>query len=496
MDLHFKTVLIHPDVEIWRKRYFPKGKISQIIENIKVFVNNHEKVQTKQIKKLHSNHRLYKMRINQVDRLVFSVDDQDDQKTLKIHMMGDHQAGEKAHSVGKIQQFIRQQDDQFQTWSLGEIGPYHCMAIQTQLDEQRLYYRWDEFDIDRLAQNQSAKLWWHLDLEQEAIAKMQGPVVLKGSAGSGKTTIALYRLLGWQNVNAPQDQKSLYLTYSSKLKENAQELFHDLQYQPQKVSFQTIDEFLKALVSNPQEIINFEKFKKIIEPKLNNRTANISAEMLWEEFRGILKGCVYLALERKGCLTQAQYLDLSSVELTDADSLFLVEQRKDVYQLFELYQQELKKQKLWDDLDLAFHALQVQQKPQYNQILVDEIQDIPSIHLQVILGCVHDPQGLFLTGDSQQAIHPSRFLWSRLNNQIYHFLSQPKYAVKHQNTVQTIRTNYRCSHEVLSLLNQLNNLKMKKIILNLFLKVNSHLLISIVSKICRCTNLMSLQSVL
>lgn len=467
MTVIFKSVLIHPEVETWRIKYFPRGEISHIVDKINTFVSNEQKIKNSQIRQIVSGHKLYKIRINKSDRLLFSINGTDENLSLKIHMIGNHQQGEIAHN--SFEKLLEQNDSNFLDWPI-EIDRIESEKEISKFNAKRhLYYRWQDIDRDRIAINSTAKLWWQLDSEQEKISQMCGPVILKGSAGSGKTTIALYRLLGWKTNNDSENSSSLYLTYSSKLKESAQELFEALRYDNQNIIFQTVDEFLTQFLEICEPIINFEYFKEIIKSKKNKQSAHFSDDLLWEEFRGIIKGCVYLSFKSQACLTEKQYLDLKSVDLTDQDSLFSIVQRKEVYRIFKLYQKYLEENSLWDDLDLAFYALQAlnnHNKKEYSQIIVDEIQDIPSIHLQVILNCLQNPQGLFLTGDSQQAIHPSRFLWSRLNDQIYKFLEDQKrrvpYISQQKNSVQQIKVNYRCSHQVLQLLNQLSYWRYQK----------------------------------
>lgn len=454
------SVLIQASVEDWCKHNFQKDRRFEIIEKIKNFVDEKEFILDKQIKKIDSTNRLYKLRINKADRLVFSVDGYGEQKTIRIHTIGNHKLGEKSHMEQRIQQYVSQSDVTFKSLSLDnvEIEPYKNDLIQKKMYEPNLYYAWNDYDLERIKNNPKAKLWWYLDDEQASVAKMRGPVVLKGSAGSGKTTIALYRLMGWKN-HRPQTQ-SLYLTYSEKLKNNSKDLYASLSCQSSGVEFQTIEEFLLSFVVNRKEIIDFNDFKTIINEDLKNRRNKTidktTNEQLWEEFRGVLKGCVYLSIVGKPFLEESEYLNLRSVNLTEEDSLFSIDQRKDIYHFFELYQRELGKLDKWDDLDLAYNALKSNKFSKYDQVIVDEIQDIPSLHLQAILKCVEDPQGLFLTGDANQAIHPSRFLWSRLNDQIYNYLGRGKTKLNYRNKEQVIHLNYRCSLEVLELLNNLS----------------------------------------
>jgi hypothetical protein len=65
-----------------------------------------------------------------------------------------------------------------------------------------------------------------LTAEQYAVVRAPGPVLLSGSAGSGKTTIAVHRLAA--AMSAAEGVRALYLTYSTWLRDHARRLFGDL----------------------------------------------------------------------------------------------------------------------------------------------------------------------------------------------------------------------------------------------------------------------------
>lgn len=454
-------VLIHEQVFKWLEQHHGKSKLPKIIEKIEAFVEKNE-LAGHYTRQLFAGQRLYKTRLNHSDRLIYSVQGQFESNNLiiKLLQVGNHDFGDKAHHEKNKLTNQALSCDFLDDWNhITDTETQYMPAIAS-----RIYVYLQQEDGLRFTNNSDADLWWQLDEQQQTIRDKQGPIILRGSAGSGKTTIALYRLMQWQvDGNDP----CLYVTYSHKLKEYAQTHFNQLNRKPREVLFKTIKELCLDLLPKIQreqfeksgyvDLIKFEIF-------IQKHSQKFSAHMLWEEFRGILKGCFYLASQTKKILTLSQYLDLTQIGLAQDDSLFDQDVRKTVYQIFESYQQWLKDSSKWDDLDLARCAFECIKNNQYSyaQILVDEVQDLTTFHLQIILQLTAKPETLFLTGDAHQSIHPSRFRWERLKSQVYTFLQQKQQCHnrylynKTNNEVLHIKKNYRCSQEVISLSNALS----------------------------------------
>src|SRR2546425_9492308 len=106
--------------------------------------------------------------------------------------------------------------------------------------------RWQEL-LDRGAEELELKL----TAEQYAVVRAPGPVLLSGSAGSGKTTIAVHRLAA--AACGPTPLRTLYLTYSRWLLDHALRLFGDLVHlrgsdPVLSPDFLTIDDLYRTLV--------------------------------------------------------------------------------------------------------------------------------------------------------------------------------------------------------------------------------------------------------
>ena len=77
----------------------------------------------------------------------------------------------------------------------------------------------DEAQWQELMDRGAEELELKLTAEQYAVVRAPGPVLLSGSAGSGKTTIAVHRLAAALGTAA--GVRALYLTYSPWLRDHA-----------------------------------------------------------------------------------------------------------------------------------------------------------------------------------------------------------------------------------------------------------------------------------
>lgn len=133
----------------------------------------------------------------------------------------------------------------------------------------------------------------YLSREQFECLDEQQPVILSGSAGSGKTTVGVHRLISI----ADRVVRPAYFTYTSFLRDSARLIFNlGAGESAGNVEFNDISGFCRELlqnnhyrVSEPVRLPRFIKwYEKIREfyPKLQNR----SGVEIWSELRGIVKG--------------------------------------------------------------------------------------------------------------------------------------------------------------------------------------------------------------
>ena len=273
------------------------------------------------------------------------------------------------------------------------------------------------------------------DIQQD-IFKIQPPVIIIGSAGSGKTVLTLEKLkLLRGNI--------LYVTLSSFLAENSFRLYYSNNYnnEKQNIEFLSYIEFLNTLkIIRPREL-NYNTFEAWLHPRKHTFGIKDSYK-LFEEFRGVITG---VDITKKH-LRKSDYLGLGVKQ-----SIFLDNEREKVYELFERYLEFLNKSEYFDMNMVSFEWLQYC-IPKFDFIVIDEVQDFTNIQLYLVLKSLILPGNFILCGDSNQIVHPNFFSWTNIKTMFY----------KHDITdsdIRILRTNFRNSANITSMGNKLLKIK-------------------------------------
>ncbi len=274
------------------------------------------------------------------------------------------------------------------------------------------------------------------DARQQQILSQPPPLVVIGSAGSGKTALTLEKLKTLTG-------KVLYITHSPFLVENATKLYYSFHYEneEQETDFLSFKEFIETIHIPEGKEATFRQFQEwFIRHRAHSKIKD--AHQLFEEFRGVITG---FEIDRP-FLSLPDYNNLGARQ-----SIFLRSEREAVYSLFEKYREFLKEKKLYD-LNLVAYELLTSCEKQYDFVVVDEVQDFTNIQLYLILLSLKQPQNFILCGDSHQVVHPNFFSWAKIKSMFY----------KHGNSdrgIQVLQTNYRNSPQVTEIANRLLRIK-------------------------------------
>lgn len=277
------------------------------------------------------------------------------------------------------------------------------------------------------------------DDAQQAVYSLQPPLIVIGSAGSGKTALTLEKM-----KEAPGDV--LYVTRSPYLVHNSRNLYYSLGYEndDQDISFLSFAEYLASLRVPEGREISFRDFDQWF---VRHRAASKLKDphQLFEEFRGVITGpstgSVYLSREA--------YLSLGVKQ-----SIFSETEREPAYDLFLKYLAFMQENGFYDANILSHEYLPLAE-PRYDFVVVDEVQDLTNIQLQLILKSLRVPQHFILCGDANQIVHPNFFSWSKLKTFFYKQddLDAPAELIR------ILNTNYRNSADVTEVANRILKLK-------------------------------------
>ena len=274
------------------------------------------------------------------------------------------------------------------------------------------------------------------DDSQNEIFLLPFPQIIIGSAGSGKTALTLERIKTLSG-------RVLYITLSPYLAENSARLFYSNNYENEnsEVDFLSYREFIESIQMPKGKELDFKLFEVWFQ-RYQQATKLKDAHKTFEEIRGVITGLDIT----KEYLTRDNYLSLGIKQ-----SIFISTEREMVYHLFEKYLIFLKETNYYD-INILSHQWLSKCNPQYDFIIVDEVQDFTNIQLQIILKSLKTPTNFMLCGDSNQVVHPNFFSWAHLKSMFY------QSNIK-GDEIKILHTNYRNSLTISNLANRLLKIK-------------------------------------
>lgn len=286
------------------------------------------------------------------------------------------------------------------------------------------------------------------DDDQQAVLAVNPPLIVVGSAGSGKTALTLEKM-------KTAEGNVLYVTRSRFLAESARELYYGMNYrnENQDVSFLSFMEFLESIRVPETSELAFREFSAWFA---RHRAASgvKDAYQFYEEVHGVITG----ASADSEWMSKAEYLALGVRQ-----SIYGVEDRGKVYDLFTKFMAHLRSSNHHDINVLSFRYQELA-KPVWDFVVVDEVQDLTNAQLHLVLSTLAEPSRFILCGDSNQIVHPNLFSWAGLKR---HFYGREFHAgdgrdgqfVQATDVMRVLTTNYRSSRQVTELANRILRLK-------------------------------------
>ena len=279
------------------------------------------------------------------------------------------------------------------------------------------------------------------DDEQQAIFELPPPLVIVGSAGSGKTALMLEKM-----KRAIGDV--LYVSLSPYLVESARALYraNDYDDEDQQVDFLSFAEFLESVRVPPGREATYADFESWFERHRPSKGRGpTDPHALFEEFRGVITGGV----GDDAWLDEAAYVGLGVRQ-----SIFPESERPAVHALFLRYVRHLAEAKL-HDANLLAHEYRALVEPSRDFVVVDEVQDFTNVQLRLLLQTLRQPGDFLLCGDANQIVHPNFFSWSKLKSLFF----EERGLAGEGETLRVLHANYRNSPLVTAVANRILKLK-------------------------------------
>ena len=277
------------------------------------------------------------------------------------------------------------------------------------------------------------------DDAQHDVFDLPPPLIVIGSAGSGKTVLTLEKM-----KEAIGDV--LYVTRSPYLVDRSRETYYGMNYvnDQQDVSFLSYAEFMDSIrVAETSETTFIDFSRWFARHRVASRLKD--PHQLYEEINGVITGSTV----DEPWLGRDQYLALGVRQ-----SIYARDQRERVYDLFVKYIEHLQ-QAGRHDVNILSCDYQSLVAPTWDFVVVDEVQDFTTVQLDLVLRTLKEPHGFILCGDANQIVHPNFFSWSALKRHFYERTDAGSPA----DLMRVLNTNYRNSKQVTEAANRILRLK-------------------------------------
>ena len=284
------------------------------------------------------------------------------------------------------------------------------------------------------------------DEAQEAVRRHKVPLVVVGSAGSGKTAVTLAKMREATGA-------VLYVTLSAYLAQTARRLYgaHGYENPAQDVEFMSFREFVDSIAVPEGVEVSFAAFRAWLDRRrggLKGELRQADAHALFEEFRGVL------GAPAAGPLTVADYQALGVRQ-----SLFAAgEARAAAYELFQKYVAWLKDAKLFD-LNLVCHGWRAKTEALYDFVVIDEVQDFTNAQLALIFDSLKTKDRFLLCGDAHQIVHPNFFSWASVRALFRQAPRDETAETARAKEIAVLQANFRNTRAVTGVANRLLKIK-------------------------------------
>lgn len=273
------------------------------------------------------------------------------------------------------------------------------------------------------------------------LRRFEGPARVRGSAGTGKTVVALHRAA--ELARRYRGEKPiLFTTFLRTLPPVLEHLYRHIPATgPGEVEFINIDGLAATICGEAGEphTVDVGAADELLASAWTEvrqvdelRRAGVTFDYAKEEIRNVIKG--------RGLDDFEQYLDL---DRTGRRMPLGPQLRQAMWRLYDRYSRGLAASGTLDFSDVLQRAAEIASgaPPRYRAGIIDEAQDLSLIGLQLVravvngAGRVDPPDGLLIVGDGAQRIYPGGFT-----------LKQAGIEVRGRTTV--LRVNYRNTREI------------------------------------------------
>lgn len=309
-------------------------------------------------------------------------------------------------------------------------------------DPGRLIFRTTLDKLEGYCKGSIRRLMLNLEPEQKVHVdrKIDGAMLLSGCAGSGKTTIALYRAIQF----AETGRKVIFLTFNRTLAIAAKTLIEELIGPiPNNLEVVNVDawlvRFLRGrghevnIISNEDQRNLFVDVLKYIQTHQRSYVFDFPWYFFRDEIARVIKG--------NGLKREEEYL---AIPRYGRKTALKRKARSSTWAVYKAYQEGLEKRRFmdWQDVSLMAYRELFKQPIDlpYSHVIIDEAQDLTSMQVRVAQrlmkgGVQGEEHSIFLVGDVAQTLYSRGFSWKQAGLQL-------------QGRSASIRRNFRNTRQI------------------------------------------------
>jgi mRNA-degrading endonuclease RelE of RelBE toxin-antitoxin system len=299
-------------------------------------------------------------------------------------------------------------------------------------------------DMERYAEGTLRGFLLHLDEQQRRFTNwaLAGPTLVKGGPGSGKSTVALYRvraLVERALETTGEIPDMLFATYTNPLINFSRSLLIQLlgdllpikdDRLPRYIRVSTVDSTVMwiardsgecpELVDEEAQLESLHVAQAALKPRAMGDMEKLQATMAVRALRdSYLLSEFEWVIEGQNCRKLDDYL---AANRAGRGIPFNETVRRGVWQLYEHYREHLKGENLCTWGQLRQFALDRVRNGEFTRrwdhVIIDEAQDLTPAALALCVELARDPGGVFLTADANQSLYNRSFRWSRVHDDL------------------------------------------------------------------------------
>lgn len=340
---------------------------------------------------------------------------------------------------------------------IAQIMEYMYPKPLSQVLQQPDYLLNEVDDLLRYKEGELLGFLLRLSPEQERFVswaiKATGPTQVKGGPGTGKSTVALYRVRSLIEKLRKMGQSEpciLFTTYTNALVNSSEQLLKQLLGEDVRyVEVQTADKKMSDILKRagvPKKTPNESAIiYKIFHTALKQTRFEGNVLQQQAQQQSLERLAVdYLLEEINQVIVARQIASLQDymhtrrpgrkVRLSDL-------QKRGIWQVYETFQRQLKYagMETWEQARARAETLVSKdyEFQSYDAVVIDEAQDLDPSMLRLLIKLCKDPSRLFITADANQSIYGSGFNWSDVHE-----------SLKFQGRTSVLRANYRSTREI------------------------------------------------